>query len=194
MVGSDTFCIAARDIDRNWCSTAEKVFRHSLVPVMTIGPLAHIGDRNDARFDGVLFATDFSAESLAAAPYAVSIAQENDAQLILVHVMEEPEERRGSRRQTLSVAEAMHQLYELVPPEAELWCRPETVVQFGEPADRILEVAEEKGADLIVLGIRGTEHLIGATHLGTSTTYKVVAQSHSPVLTVRANRNHRVQA
>jgi nucleotide-binding universal stress UspA family protein len=175
-------------------STAEKVFRRSQVPVMTIGPLADIGGHNDARFDGVVFATDFSAESLAAAPFAVSIAQENDAQLILLHVMEEPEQRKGSKRQTLSVAEAMHQLYELVPPEAELWCRPETAVHFGEPAERILDVAEQKGADLIVLGIRGTDQLVAATHLGTSTAHKVTAHAPCPVLTVRQNRNQGAQA
>ena len=42
-----------------------------------------------ARFRRVLFATDFTPESLAAAPYAISLAQENEAQLILLTVIDE---------------------------------------------------------------------------------------------------------
>lgn len=175
-------------------STAEKVFRRSQIPVMTIGPSAHIGSQNEACFHSVLFATDFSPESLAAGRYAVSFAEENDAQLILFHVMKHPEQRKESKRQTLSVAEAMHQLYEIVPPEVELWCRPEVVVEFGEPAERILEAAKERSADLIVLGIRTADHLLAATHLGTSTAHNIVAHAPCPVLTVRESHNPRTQA
>ena len=48
----------------------------------------------------------------------------------------------------------MHQLYELVPQEAELWCRPEATVRFGNPAERIIETAVELEADLIVLAVK----------------------------------------
>jgi len=50
------------------------------------------------------------------------------------------------------VANVMHQLYELIPPEAEPWCRLEATVRFGNPAERILEATMEIEADLIVLG------------------------------------------
>ncbi len=69
-------------------SVAEEVFRRSPVPVLTIGPAERSGAHKAAKFRHVLFATDFTAESLAAAPYAVSMAQENNAGLILLHVME----------------------------------------------------------------------------------------------------------
>lgn len=69
-------------------STAEEVFRRSPVPVMTVGPSVHWNDHRGARWEQVFFATDFTPESLTAAPYAVSFAEENDAQLTLLHVIE----------------------------------------------------------------------------------------------------------
>lgn len=41
-----------------------------------------------------------------------------------------------------------------------------------------------------MLGIRGTDHLLTATHLGTSTAHNVVAHAPCPVLTVRGRRAH----
>ena len=45
-------------------------------------------------------------------------------------------------------------LHELVPPEAEASCKPEYIVECGDPADMILEFANVKQMDLIVLGVR----------------------------------------
>ena len=84
------------------------------------------------------------------------------------------------------LANVMHELYELVPAEAELWCRPEATVRFGNPAERILDAATELEADLIVLGVRDAAgHLGAATHLERTTAHKVVAHAPCPVLTVR---------
>jgi nucleotide-binding universal stress UspA family protein len=74
----------------------------------------------------------------------------------------------------------------MVPEAAELWCRPEATVRFGNPADRILEAAKEHEADLIVLGVRDAAgHLGAATHLERTTAHRVVVQATCPVLTVR---------
>jgi nucleotide-binding universal stress UspA family protein len=167
-------------------SVAEEIFRRSSVPVLTIGPHVHSGAHNGAKFHRVLFATDFTPESLAAAPYAVSLAQENKARLLLLHVVRDHEQRKEEALGESSVANIMYKLDDLVRNEAELWCRPETVVEFGDPAERILGAAKERGADLIVLGVRGAAgHLGAATHLGRTTAHKVVAHAGCPVLTVR---------
>jgi nucleotide-binding universal stress UspA family protein len=167
-------------------SVAEEIFRRSPVPVLTIGPRVHSGAHNDARFHRVLFATDFTPASLAAMPYAVSLAQESQARLVLLHVMRERSEGNGDNVGERSVAETMHQLYEIVPKDAELWCRPETAVEYGEPAERILETAKQRGVDLIVIGVRDAAgHLGAATHMGRTTAHKVVAHAPCPVLTVR---------
>lgn len=166
-------------------SVAEEIFRRSSVPVLTIGPSVPNGTHNGGKFHRVLYATNFTLEAQAAAPYAISMAQENQARLLLLHVMRDPDPNRKKTPQD-SVANAMHELYEIVPPEAELWCRPEPTVRFGNPAERILEVATECDADLIVLGVReAAGHLGAATHLERSTAHRVVTRAACPVLTVR---------
>ncbi len=167
-------------------SVAEEIFRRASVPVLTIGPSVRKGFHSGGQFRRVLFATDFTTEAQAAVPYAISMAQENQARLLLLHVMRDPDFKTSKRTLQDSVANVMHQLYELVPAEAELWCRPEANVRFGNPAERILEAAEELEADLIVLGVREAGKRLGAaTHLERTTAHKVVAHATCPVLTVR---------
>ncbi len=71
-------------------SVAEEIFRRSPVPVLTIGPGVRSSVHNGGKFHRVLFATDFTPESLAGAPYAVTLAQENQARLLLLLVMRKP--------------------------------------------------------------------------------------------------------
>ena len=179
-------------------SFAEEIFRRSPVPVLTIGPHVRSSFHTGGRFHRVLFPTDFSAASEAAAPYAISLAQENKAKLVLLHVMPAPEPRndyavnhkeraeKEQRRFDLSVAEAIHQLYETVPTDSDLYFPPDSLVQYGDPAERILAEATDRSSDLIVLGVRdATGHIGAATHLARATAHKVVAHALCPVLTVR---------
>jgi len=169
-------------------SVAEEIFRKSPVPVLTIGPGVRSSVHTGGRFHRVLFATDFTPASIAAAPFAISLAQENQARLLLLHVMRTPEKRNSSeqKRFDLSVAEAIHQLYETVPKDAELEFPPEVAVEYGDPSEKIVDAAKQRGADLIVLGVRDATGRIGAaTHLERATAHKVVAHAVCPVLTVR---------
>jgi nucleotide-binding universal stress UspA family protein len=85
-----------------------------------------------------------------------------------------------------SVAEVLHRLLEIVTPDAELWCRPEPVVEYGEPAKAILRAAKSRGADLIILGLHGNVAARGpGARLLRSTAHGVVAHSPCPVLTAR---------
>ena len=170
-------------------SAAEEMFRRSPVPVIMSGPDVRTGAHNGGRFRCILFATDFNAVSSLAAPYAVSLAQENQAQLFLLHVLPLENPRKSHKSDELSVAEALHQLNGLVPAEEELWCRPRAVVEHGEPAAQILAAAEQHEADLIVLGVRGVDGVAGiATRLQRDIAYDVVAHAQCPVLTVRGER------
>jgi nucleotide-binding universal stress UspA family protein len=167
-------------------SVAEEIFRRSSVPVLTIGPWVRKRVHATAHFRRVLFTTDFTAESLVALPYALSLAQENEARLILLHVVHERERSAGRQRVETTVAYILHELHELVPTDAELWCRPEAVVEYGDPAERILEAAREREADLIVLGVRNkAAHLRAATHVERAVAHMIVAHANCPVLTVR---------
>jgi nucleotide-binding universal stress UspA family protein len=169
-------------------SVAEEIFRRSRVPVLTIGPHSRSNVHSGARFRRVLFATDLTPESLAGAPYALSLAQENQARLLSLLVIRKPERATTDENRfvELSVAEAMHRLYEIVPSDAKLEFPPEVAVDFGEPAERIVETAKQRAADLIVLGVRKTSQIGVAIHLERATAHKVVAHAPCPVLTARA--------
>jgi nucleotide-binding universal stress UspA family protein len=167
-------------------SVAEEIFRRSAVPVLTIGPDVRTGTHTGARFHRVLFATDFSPQSLAAWPYAVSLAQENQAGLLLLHVIPEGQISGAETLGEIPTGSPLSRLNALLPKEAELWCRPEAVVEHGDAAARILETAKERSADLIVLGVKNAVGRLGAaTHLGRTTAHKIVAHAPCPVLTVR---------
>jgi len=166
-------------------SVAEEIFRRAPCPVLTVGP--HISQDTARRLEmrEILYATDFSPESLTALPYALSLAQEHQARLTVLHVTAEPE-----------VGELVHagnyiestkrRLAELVPAEIKAWCEPNFRVEQGPVAKKILEVATAIGADLIVLGIDGSPgHRGTSSHRFRPTAHYVVTQAECPVLTVR---------
>lgn len=166
-------------------SVAEEIFRRAACPVLTVGP--HVSKDTERRLEmkEILYATDFSPESLAALPFAVSLAQEHQARLTLLHVVPPP--KVGELVHAEQHAEStLRRLRTLVPAEAESWCEPNFKVEHGPEADKIMEVANALGADLIVLGVRGAEGGMGAaTHLLQSIAHRVVTQARCPVLTVR---------
>jgi nucleotide-binding universal stress UspA family protein len=169
-------------------SVAEEIFRRSPIPVLTVGPASRSA-AEDIQFDRVLFAADFSTQSKAAVPYALSLAQEKNTQLVMLHVMRTPSEgnRNEEKQFEVSVAEAINELYQMVP-SGTVYNPPEVAVEYGEPAERIVEAAKERKVDLIVLGVRSAAgHLGAATHLEQAIAHKVVVHAHCPVITVRAN-------
>jgi nucleotide-binding universal stress UspA family protein len=169
-------------------SVAEEVFRRSPIPVLTVGPHVHPGNESIAQDSCVLFATDFSSGSEAAAPYAFSLAEESRARLILLHVMRnaEPNNSTEAQRYELRVATVIAQMGRMAPCGSTVLHPAEVVVEHGDPANRILAVAKERNASLIVLGVRAVEHVDAVTHLELAVAHKVVALAHCPVLTVRA--------
>jgi nucleotide-binding universal stress UspA family protein len=160
-------------------STAEEIFRMAPCAVLTVGPLSPEEPPRDGEFTEILYATDFSPESKAAASYAISLAQEFQAHLTLLHVIADALVRPD-------LVESSEQLLrKLIPPEAELWCEPRLALEQGPAAEKILEVASRKKADLIVLGVHRRDFAGVATHLPFATAHKVVTHARCPVLTVR---------
>jgi len=166
-------------------SMAEEIFRQAPCAVLTVGPSSQAEPPRDAKFIEILYATDFNPESVAAASYAVSLAQEFQAHLTLLHVIKDREVGDLLHPGDL-VKSSARMLRNLVSKEAELWCEPRFAVEQGSPAEKILEVAKQRKADLIVLGVRRPSGLPGAaTHLPIATAHKVVSHAKCPVLTVR---------
>jgi nucleotide-binding universal stress UspA family protein len=158
-------------------SVAEMIFRHAPCPVLTVGPNISGEPGSIVDIHTILYPTDFTSESLAAAPYAISLAQENQARLYLLHITAHPVDadlEAGLRARLRNV----------VPAEAGLRCEPRAFVESGAAAERILDLAEELAVDLIVLGPRRAVRLSFGSHLPMATAYKVVSQAGCPVLSV----------
>ena len=168
-------------------SAAEEIFRMASCPVLTVGPKVAVPEGNALAPDPLsrrrfLYATDFTSHSERAAAYAISLAQENQAHLTLLHVVQESSD--VSEQNRARMVEFFHKrLRALLPDEANLWCEPEIIVEYGEAADAILKVAAETKTELIALGVRRAGTFPG--HLPPATAYKVVCQATCPVLTVR---------
>jgi nucleotide-binding universal stress UspA family protein len=161
-------------------SVAEEIFRQATCPVLTVGPHVQREDKPApaVELNRILYATDFSPESLAAAPYAISLAAEHRAQLILMHAIQ--------KLDTAQINSAFQTLRDVVPLGTWLALQPRYVVERGVPDKTILGIAARHNADLIVLGVRSAKnHLVAATHFASSTAYKVITQAECPVLTIR---------
>ena len=144
----------------------------------------------------ILCAVDFSECSLHALDYATSLAQEADAQLTVVHVIELPPDiprevhetvLAGPRniREYVALAEEVGRarLADAVSEHIRASVTTDTVLAAGKPYREILRVAAEHGADLLVVGVHGR----GAVDrmLFGSTTQHLVRQASCPVLTLR---------
>jgi nucleotide-binding universal stress UspA family protein len=166
-------------------SQAEEVLRRAPCPVLTVGPHAQPEDGTRSKIASILYATDFGFASLAAAPIAISLAEEYQSKLTLMHVIENRDEHQTAAPEEFGEL-SEHHLRALLPREANFWCAPHFVVEHGVPADKILEVARRTNADLIVLGVHKPEGLPGAsTHLPIATVHHIVAHAQCPVLTMR---------
>src|SRR5215470_536396 len=166
-------------------SVAEEVLRKAPCPVLTVGPHVNTETFKQTKFGKVLYATDFSEGTPAAVAFITAFAEENDARLVLLHVIEPPKTGDLVRPHELESG-AMDRLNSFVPREFAVTHKPKTIVMHGAPGDKILEVAEKEGADLIVLGVRKAKGYIRATHLPTAVAHQVISRATCPVLTVRS--------
>lgn len=175
-------------------SVAEDILRHAPCPVLTVGPkvagrakLPAVPSQGrdlvpvELEIRQIVFATDFAPNSVNLAPVVVQLAEEFQARLTLMHVIEDYTQL-GTRPGPIEYG--IRRLQELAPKNSSLPCAPESVLEFGEAAASILEIASNRDADLLVLGARPAADLVGTTHLP-STAHQVIARAKCPVLTVR---------
>lgn len=179
-------------------SVSEKVVRLAGCPVLVTHP-GEDGDRPAADFSPgtIVFATDFSEHADAALPNALALAATYDAELLLVHVVSEPEfepaipewsrPRVPSRYAAAHLERAQQRLDDLASEARESGVTVSARVHKGVDAARtIVHAAEEEGAELIVVathGHTGIAHLL----LG-STAERVVRYADCAVWTQRQPR------
>jgi len=172
-------------------SVTEKVLRKAPCPVLSVPPHCE-GQPERPVFGRILCGADFSEASDHASGYALSLAQEANGQLTLLHVVDWMPDKNLAKYPAFDPAayrevvmrEARRQLEALVPEEARNWCEPDLRISCGKPYREILRIAAEDQADLIVLGTHGRGPI--DRMLFGSTTQHVVRQALCPVLTVRA--------
>ena len=172
-------------------SVAERVLRTAPCPVLVVPPQDAVLTSTTS-FKSLVAAIDFSASSLAALQWALSLAEEADAHLWLLHTMEVPPELRISavvtdeeidELNTSARADALSRLRALIPEGAAGFCSIETATTTGEAAHAILKFAAEHEADLIVMGAQG--HGAVDRFIFGSKTRDVIGGATCPVLTVR---------
>lgn len=136
----------------------------------------------------ILFPTDFSDGSDAALVFASSLARDNHAKLLVIHVHEPniiyadglgaaygvlPQEQREDSKALLESVE---------PAFPGIDCERRLVE--GTPADAIVDLAKnEEGVDLIVLGTHGRSGI--SRLLMGSVAEAIVRRAPCPVLTIR---------
>ena len=170
-------------------SVTDDVLRKAGCPVLVVPPPADTASRRP--FTHLLCPVDFSPASRNGLALACSIAQEADAALTLVHVLDLPPENdlitsgpfaypesRAQRERDAHIA-----LKCLIPPGLRMSHPPVTLVAIGNPYREILRIAAEQSVDLIVSGVHGRNSwdllIFG------STTNQVIRRATCPVLSVR---------
>jgi nucleotide-binding universal stress UspA family protein len=179
-------------------SVAERLMRALPCPLLVIREPALAAADTDARsiaFRRILVGCDFSTDSEAAFSYGLSLAQEFEAELHLVHALEPPVYTDWFKAGVAPdldldrrlIGQAAERLDAMVPVDARHWCTPVNSVLTGRPFAEIVAYAEDRAADLIVLGMRG--YGLMETLLLGSTTDRVVRRAPCPVLAVCAGES-----
>ncbi|HXA85708.1 MAG TPA: universal stress protein [Candidatus Dormibacteraeota bacterium] len=162
-------------------SVAEAIFRNATCPVLTVGPHVTVRPSHDFQAEKILFPTDLGAHAEFATQYALSVAQEGQAQVTFMHVVSL--EDAFQRDRAGLVNDSYKKLETLVPEEAKQWCKPELVVEVGDPVKELLGFAASERPDMIVLGLPAGKKFNGGFR--SSVTYNLIAAAPCPVLTVR---------
>lgn len=172
-------------------STAEVVSRTALCPVL----ITHPQEREwinqatgEVKLRRVLVAHDFSEYAALALNYGLSLAQEYQAELHLLHVALPRRDEGPKIAQPHTVSEGAYRqaLQHAVPAEAELWCEVQTAVRCGQPHPQVLAYAEEHEIDLICMGAHGSGYVRRQPLLG-STVDRVLRHAPCSVLVARPN-------
>lgn len=141
----------------------------------------------------ILYATDYSRASARALDEAVRLARQNDAELLVVHVMEPVTpyvtgEDFGSaelymKLEETTKKEAEFSMNKLLDKLQKSKVKAKGLLLKGTPHDQIVSAAKRRNADLIVIGTHGRTGL-SKLFMG-SVAGKVVSTASCPVLTVR---------
>ena len=171
-------------------STAESVSRSAPCPVLVMhsDEQEFVSDDLKVEPKRILVAYDFSDYSELALKYGLSIAQEHQAELHLLHVLpphsvSDPEIAWYPIDGKSAYHTAAYRLQRVVPEDVHLWCGIRTIVSEGQPYREILNYAERNDIDLISVGAHGAG--FGMRALFGSNVDRILRQASCPVLVAR---------
>jgi len=162
-------------------SVAEELVACLEVPVCIIGRRAHPGGARGTPLGRILFATSFDPNSALLAAFASTLAELNDAQLTLLHVLHTTS--MCEQQKELVRFAARKRLFGFVPEGAAHRRQPVCTVREGDPAAIIVAESGVMSQDLLILGSPYPSML--SWLLGTSVVHRVITEAQCPVLTIR---------
>jgi nucleotide-binding universal stress UspA family protein len=165
-------------------SVAEQVLRSAHIPVITVGPEAHLPVDVAAQEGIVLHATTLREASRPSAALACKIASSMDRPLVLLHILPPKDEWEPKGLPVGADSLALREL-RIIAEQTGCGCTMpiEPHVVHGNPAIEILAEATTRHAALIVLG--ATQRNVFQNFTRDRTIYKVLAHARCPVLTLR---------
>jgi nucleotide-binding universal stress UspA family protein len=179
-------------------SVAEQILRLAPCPTLTVGPHVPPAGLGPVEFKRIPFATDFGASAAKAFPYALSLAQDCQAKLVLLHMVPPisvadlgpavygppgPAAEKYVKWQQASLNESMRKLRKLIPPNTALAAVPEYIAGMDFLPEGILESAAAHRIELIVMGANRTSSPRMVAHIPWATAHEVICRATCPVLT-----------
>jgi nucleotide-binding universal stress UspA family protein len=161
----------------------EAIARAAACPALLIGPEASIEPETEVHLKHILFATDFTSVSRRAMDYAYALAKAHGAHLYILHVAEDVWREPLSTRMSAEAFCRMRLLENDLPQNLG-GVEAEYMVEFGPPETLILEAAESRHVQLIVIGVPRTAHPHLSSRLPGPLAYNLASHSRSPILAV----------
>ena len=173
-------------------SVTERLLRKLACPLLVVNSLKQPHFQSEKQGIGmkkILVGCDFSRASEKAFQIGLSLAQEFESELHLIHIIAPPvytdlvaSASVDAEFQDLLQKRLTEKLDQMIPQEAHSWCNVKTSLLDGYPFEEINRYADNHHIDLLLMGIRGRG--LVETMLVGSTTDRVIRNAPCPVLCV----------
>jgi len=170
-------------------SVTEHMLRRVPVPLLTVSHVeADPHEIGVVSFKRILYAIDLAESSTAGLKVSIELARGHGAEVTVVHVIDDgdfwfwgPAFMAYLDRDKLA-QQAGKKLDDLIGQEQSSGIKIEGLIVEGKPFRKIIEIAEDRGMDLIVLNLQ-SKGVLGRALLG-ATAERVVRVAHTPVLCI----------
>jgi nucleotide-binding universal stress UspA family protein len=168
-------------------SNTEKILLSSSCPTLTVGAHVFCGVDLQLHVNEILYFSDSTPESTAAAPYAVFFAKEFNASIDVCQLLPAASATdlsfQNQHSQNAVENNNFDKMTEALGNNGTTWSKSEYHLERGREFDQVIDRAQHENSGLIVLGVRKESHL--GRHLHTSFAYQLLSKATCPVLSIR---------